>query len=156
MKMWYIYTTKYYSAVEEKEIVKISHQWIELEELYFLEPEDLRRTSIFIDSLSGLWRYTSGCLLSLTSYCTPLNSSTNEQNKTSHISCKPGSWGANLCLYSVSSVGPSLNHHKPQTLKAYPNVEVLFCSIKNTWDLSDAQVKPIGAGLSLGIFLTAQ
>lgn len=63
--MWYIYTTKYYSAVEEKEIVKISHQWIELEELYFLEPEDLRRTSIFIDSLSlgsGITHLAAFCL----------------------------------------------------------------------------------------------
>jgi hypothetical protein len=42
-KMWHIYTVEYYSAIKNKEIMKFSGKWIELENIILTEVAQIHR-----------------------------------------------------------------------------------------------------------------
>jgi hypothetical protein len=50
-KMWYLYTTEYYSAMKKNEILSFSGKWMELENIILSEVSQAQKTKNHVFSL---------------------------------------------------------------------------------------------------------
>ena len=51
MKMWYIYTMEYYSAIKKNEIMKTASKWMELDKIMLSEVTQTKKDKYYMFSL---------------------------------------------------------------------------------------------------------
>jgi hypothetical protein len=51
MKMWYVYTTEFYSAIKKNEILAFAGKWMKLENIILSEVSEVQKAKGYIFSL---------------------------------------------------------------------------------------------------------
>jgi hypothetical protein len=64
-KMWYLYTTKFYSATKKNEILPFTSKWMELENIILSKVTELRMPKIACSPSYADYRYKRNAVISL-------------------------------------------------------------------------------------------